>query len=205
MKRLFAFACTLLLLSLPAVFSAENADQWPQWRGPFNTGVARGTAPTKWSDTQNIKWKVAIAGRGYSTPIIWGDKIFVTTAVPTGKASKEGLTPAPNPQGGFGAGEENKFMLLCLDRLTGKTLWERTAKVATPHEGYHRMYGSFASASPATDGKYVYVWFGSRGTFCYDFDGKLIWQKDLGVKMTMPRRRTFAWRCLRCRDQRPWS
>ena len=186
MKKFIITVCSLLLLSAYLFnASAENTDHWPQWRGPFHTGVARGTAPTKWSDTQNIKWKVPIAGRGYSTPIIWGDKIFVTTAVPTGKANKEGLTPAPNPQGGFGAGEENKFVLLCLDRLTGKTLWERTAKVATPHEGYHRMYGSFASASPATDGKYVYAWFGSRGTYCYDFEGKLIWQKDLGVKMTM--------------------
>jgi outer membrane protein assembly factor BamB len=185
MKTFIAFAyCLVLFAGWPAVLS-ENTDHWPQWRGPFLTGVARGPAPTIWNDKQNIKWKVPIAGRGYSTPIIWGDKIFLTTAVPTGKANKDGLAPAPNPNGGFGAGEENKFILLCLDRLTGKTLWERTAKIATPHEGYHRMYGSFASASPATDGKYVYAWFGSRGTYCYDFDGKLIWQKDLGVKLTM--------------------
>jgi outer membrane protein assembly factor BamB len=189
MKRHIAIAFCGLLLSTALVslsaHSSENTDHWPQWRGPAHTGVARGTAPTVWNDKQNIKWKITIPGRGYSTPIIWGDKLFVTTAVPTGKASKEGLTAAPNPNGGFGAGEEHKFMLLCLDRLTGKTLWEHTAKVAVPHEGYHRMYGSFASAAPATDGKYVYVWFGSRGTYCYDFDGKLIWQKDLGVKMNM--------------------
>src|SRR5581483_11008101 len=89
------------------------------------------------------------------------------------------------PGGGAGAGEEHKFVVLCLDRKTGKTLWERTAKVATPHEGYHRAYGSFASNAPVTDGKYLYVSFGSRGIYCYDLDGKLIWEKDPGVQMRL--------------------
>ena len=80
---------------------------------------------------------------------------------------------------------EHKFEVLCLDRKTGKLLWQRTAKVAAPHEGYHRAYGSFASNSPVTDGKYVYASFGSRGIYCYDFNGKLIWEKDLGVQMRM--------------------
>jgi outer membrane protein assembly factor BamB len=72
---------------------------------------------------------------------------------------------------------------MCLDRKTGKTLWEQVAKVATPHEGYHRTYGSFASNAPVTDGRYVYASFGSRGIYCYDFNGKLVWEKDLGVQM----------------------
>src|SRR5262249_18833409 len=88
-----------------------------------------------------------------------------------------------NPAGGSNAGEEQKLVVLCLDRKTGKTLWERVAKVATPHEGYHRQYGSFASNSPLTDGKFVYASFGSRGVYCYDLNGKLIWEKDLGVRM----------------------
>ena len=75
--------------------------------------------------------------------------------------------------------------MLALDRKTGKILWQKTAKTATPHEGYHRAYGSFASNSPATDGRYVYASFGSRGIYCYDFNGKLIWEKDLGVQMKM--------------------
>jgi outer membrane protein assembly factor BamB len=74
---------------------------------------------------------------------------------------------------------------MCVDRRNGKVLWERIAKVSTPHEGYHRAYGSFASNSPVTDGKYVYASFGSRGVYCYDVNGKLIWQKDLGVQMRM--------------------
>ena len=74
---------------------------------------------------------------------------------------------------------------MCLDRKDGKVLWEKVAKIATPHEGYHRNYGSFASSSPVTDGKYIYASFGSRGIYCYDFNGKLIWEKDIGVQMKM--------------------
>ena len=180
---------------LLAIVQAQSSAHWPQWRGPFFNGMARGDAPTVWSDTSNIKWKTEIPGRGFSTPVIWGDRIFVTTAIPTGKAA-----PAPTtccrtsarwtsargrPGGGAGPLVEHHFEVLSLDRKTGKILWQRTAKIATPHEGYHRAYGSFASNSPATDGKYVYASFGSRGIYCYDFNGKLIWEKDLGVQMKM--------------------
>ncbi len=187
MKRLMAVCLLLFVASVSTQFAASSIaveDQWPQWRGPFFNGVARGSAPTEWSETKNIKWKMPIAGRGFSTPIVWGNRIFLTTAVPTGK--KE--TPAgrsQNPAGGFGSGEEQKLMVICLDRKTGKTLWERVAKTAVPHEGFHRQYGSFASNPPVTDGKFVYISFGSYGVYCYDLDGKLIWEKDLGVKMQM--------------------
>lgn len=211
-----ARVCLALLLAGAPSFSvqAQRPDQahWPQWRGPFFNGMARGDAPTVWSDTSNIKWKTAIPGRGNSTPVIWGDKIFLTTAIPTGKpaaippvkeAAPAGLAPSGNqqssgqsavggqqrrgrgPGGDTGPQAEHKFDILCLDRKTGKLLWQRTARVAVPHEGYHRAYGSFASSSPVTDGKYVYASFGSRGIYCYDFNGKLIWQKDLGVQMRM--------------------
>lgn len=143
----------------------------------------------EWSDTKNVKWKVPIAGRGFSTPVVWGDKIFLTTAVPTGKLDEATAAAASqrrtNPNGGTGEGQEHKFMVLCLDRKTGKTVWERVAKTAFPHDGYHRTYGSLASSSPITDGKFLYVSFGSRGIYCYDLDGKLIWEKDLGVKLRM--------------------
>ncbi len=213
MKKSVTGICLGLVMSASvALVGAQVSDQahWPQWRGPFFNGVARGDAPTSWSDSSNIKWKADIPGRGHSTPVIWGDKIFLTTAVPTGK-------PAPSPPAGDGApvssptaassvnqqpagGEqrrgrgpggdtrpqvEHKFEVLCLDRKTGKLLWQRTARVAAPHEGSHRAYGSFASNSPVTDGKYVYASFGSRGVYCYDFNGKLIWEKDLGVQMKM--------------------
>ncbi len=178
---------TLLLLVLVAVTaSAQNgsASHWPQWRGPDFNGMARGDAPVKWSDTENIKWKAALPGRGFSTPVVWGEKIFVTTAVPTGKTSTA-ANAARHPNGGAGANQEHQFVVLCLDKKSGKILWQKVAKTLVPHEGYHRMYGSFASNAPVTDGQHLYVFFGSRGIFCFDLDGKLIWEKDLGVKLRM--------------------
>lgn len=189
--RKTSLVLSVMLLSLVVVgmVQAQSDAHWPQWRGPFFNGMARGDAPTVWSDTKNVKWKAEIPGRGFSTPVIWGDRVFLTTAIPTGKPA-EAPQPAPSPEGrraGGGSGPliEHKFEVLCLDRKTGKILWQRTAKVATPHEGYHRAYGSFASNSPATDGRYVYAFFGSRGLYAYDFNGKLIWEKDFGVQMKM--------------------
>lgn len=176
----------LVLLVVAGTIQAQSDAHWPQWRGPFFNGMARGDAPTVWSDTKNVKWKAPIPGRGFSTPVIWGDRIFLTTAIPSGKAAEE---PASAPEGRRGRGSgplvEHRFEVLCLDRKTGKVLWQRTAKVATPHEGHHRAYGSFASNSPITDGRYVYAFFGSRGLYCYDFNGKLIWEKDFGVQLKM--------------------
>jgi outer membrane protein assembly factor BamB len=180
----------LFLLLLMPVFSADG--DWPWWRGPANDGMARGDAPLPWSDTEHIKWKAEIPGRGHSSPVIWGDKIFVTTAVPT-----SGVVPpkaAPSGRGGPGGDSgpqpEHKLMLLALDRKTGKLLWQQVAKVATPHEGYHPTYGSFASNSPVTDGKHVVAFFGSRGVYCYDLNGKKIWEKDFGIQLKM--RLTFG-------------
>jgi outer membrane protein assembly factor BamB len=195
MKKTAAVCTGLVLVVLSAFGQSRDQAHWPQWRGPFFNGMARGDAPTVWNDTTNIKWKAQIPGRGFSTPVIYGDKIFLTTAVPTGKPAA--AAPA-DQQPSVGQGErrrgaggdtgpqaEHRFEVLCLDRKTGKILWQRTAKVAVPHEGYHRTYGSFASNSPVTDGTFVYASFGSRGVYAYDFNGKLIWEKDLGVQMRM--------------------
>jgi len=179
-----------LLVAMLLVGPSLYADHWPQWRGPSNNGIAKGDAPLTWSDTKNIAWKVTIPGRGHSTPVVWGDRMFLTTAMPTGAAAAPPpLAPAPaggggrgragGPGGGTAKGQEHKFVTMCIDRRTGKTLWERTAKSAVPHEGYHRAYGSFASNSPVTDGKLVYAWFGSNGVFAYDLNGKPVWSKDL--------------------------
>jgi outer membrane protein assembly factor BamB len=215
-RRYFLLAGLLFaaLLSIPASHAQQNRNNrtrpattsdtaqshWAQWRGPFFNGMAATDAPTQWSDTQNIKWKTSLPGRGFSTPVIWGDKIFLTTAIPAGTApaaaatSPEPSGPPPGgapggrrggPGGGSGGGIEHKFVVMALDRKTGKTLWQHSPKTATPHEGYHRQYGSFASNSPVTDGKNVWAFFGSRGLFCYDLNGKLIWEKDFGVQMKM--------------------
>lgn len=183
----------LLGLCVAAGLSAAgDPGQWPQWRGPDNNGIARGEAPIAWSDSQNIKWKAAIPGRGHSSPVIWGDRIFLTTAVPIGAAPAAAPPAAAAPQrgrggpgGDSGPQAEHRFELLCIDRKTGKILWQRSARTAAPHEGFHRMYGSFASNSPVTDGKRVYAFFGSRGVYSYDLDGKPLWEKDFDVKMRM--------------------
>ena len=162
-----SIAAGVLLLACSTVSSTSG--QWPRWRGPTNSGMADGDAPTSWSDTQNVKWKVEIPGRGSSSPVVWGDQIFLTTAIPTEEASKQ---PAAH-----------EFVVLCLDRKTGKVLWQRTATSATPHESYHADYGSFASGSPVTDGEHLIADFGSRGVYSYDLDGNLVWKKNLGVQM----------------------
>jgi outer membrane protein assembly factor BamB len=191
---LFVLTAGLFSLLCTSVIADNSVAHWPEWRGPFFNGMARGDAPTSWDDSKNIKWKSDIPGRGFSTPVIWGDKIFLTTAIPTSKTPPPAPAQEPDAQGRRGGGGpgggamaqvEHNFDVLCLNRKTGKVLWQKTARVAAPHEGYHRMYGSFASNSPVTDGKYVYVSFGSRGVYCFDLNGKLIWQKDLGVQMRM--------------------
>jgi outer membrane protein assembly factor BamB len=172
--------CVCLVVSCLDVRGADDKDaHWPEWRGPFHSGVARTPAPTEWSGSKNLAWTVEIPGLGNSSPISWGDRIFLTTAVPTSRPEAlRNTSDMRGPGGGTGVGIEHRFVVMCLDRNTGKLLWERTAKVAKPHEGYHFRYGSFASNSPVTDGRHVYAFFGSRGLFCYDLDGKLIWQKD---------------------------
>lgn len=180
MARRATVSAALFLLAVCVVDAAD----WLQWRGPLNTGMAAGDAPLRWSDTSNISWQVAIPGKGHSTPLIVGNRLFLTTAVPTGRRFDVG----PNRSragGGADAGLEHRFDVIALDRETGRIAWRRTATVATPHEGYHRTYGSFASNSPASDGRRLFAFFGSRGLYAYDLAGTLLWQKDFGVKMRM--------------------
>jgi outer membrane protein assembly factor BamB len=169
--------------------STPSSDSWGHWRGPSQTGAAAGAAPVRWSDTSNIAWKVEIPGRGHSSPVISGDRIFVTTAVPTGRKGDASSAAAGRGgrrgDGGAGALEEHRFDVLALDRATGKIVWRQTAVTAVPHEGYHATYGSFASNSPTTDGQRIYASFGSRGLFAYDMSGKLVWQRDFKIQMRM--------------------
>ena len=165
--------CMSGLAAFTLLFSGSDGESWPQWRGPRGTGMAEGNAPVQWSAEENIRWRAAIPGRACSTPVIWKDRIFLTTAIPSA--------------GSDGRSGEHSFDVLCLNRKSGETLWQRTAIVATPHEGFHRTYGSFASSSPVTDGEHLYAFFGSRGIYCYDLEGELVWSQDLGVEMEMRR------------------
>ncbi len=171
-----------LMLDAAEDFASQRAANWHQWRGPEATGVAPlGDPPSEWDETRNLKWKVELPGQGKSTPIIWNDRIFLITAVNTGKVVDGAAKPEDQPQRQFGIKFPNtlyRFVVLCLDRTTGKVLWERTAAEDLPHEGHHGD-NSFASASPMTDGQQLYVSFGSRGMYCYDLDGQLKWNRKL--------------------------
>jgi outer membrane protein assembly factor BamB len=177
---------SLLFLNLALSATAEVPGDWPRWRGPFDTGVARGQAPTTWNDTTNIAWKLEVPGKGHSSPVIWGDTLFLTTAIPTQPAA---APPAPSPRN-FGQGAttpqpEHKLTVLAYHRRTGKLLWQHSPRTVKPHEGYHQRYGSFASNSPVTDGKRLYTFFGSHGAYAYSLEGKLLWQWDPGIQMRM--------------------
>lgn len=166
-----------------ATVVAAPPAEWPQWRGPFNTGMAEGDAPLRWDDSRNVRWKLEIPGRGHSTPVVAGNRLFLTTAVPTGKVTRAAARSRAG--GGADDGLEHRFEVIAVDRQTGAIAWQRTATVATPHEGYHGVYGSFASNSPVTDGTRVFAFFGSRGLYAYDLHGALLWKKDFAVRMRM--------------------
>jgi outer membrane protein assembly factor BamB len=162
---------------------ADFANQWHQWRGPDANGVSRtARPPVSWSEERNIKWKVAIEGSGSASPIIWNNKVFLLTATDTGEVDPSRPRPEDQPERVFGIKHPNTFyklVVLCLNRTNGKVLWRREARKYVPHEGHHRD-NDFASAAPVTDGQRLYCWFGSGGFYCYDLEGKQLWQRDLG-------------------------
>ncbi len=185
-RRQITLALSFVTASTLLIHAQSRTPSWPHWRGPGHTGTTTANVPLAWSDSSNVQWKIEIPGRAFSTPVAWGDRLFLTNAIPTGKRGE--AAPAGDGRGaggGAGVGEEHRFEVMAIERATGKTVWQRTATTAIPHEGYHRIYGSFASNAPATDGQRVYAFFGSRGLYVYDLNGKPLWQKDFGLKMTM--------------------
>ncbi|MFT4548616.1 MAG: arylsulfatase A, partial [Verrucomicrobiales bacterium] len=133
-------------------------------------------------ENQNVAWKVKIEGRGTSSPVVWGDRVFVTTAINTGLIDPSRPTLEDQPERVFGIKHPNtgyQMTVLCFDRNTGKELWRDVAQTLVPHEGHHKD-ASYASASPFCDGERIYCWFGSAGMFAYDLDGKKLWGRDLG-------------------------
>jgi len=176
-------------LALIAVFSlttAGSAANWPQWRGPDGSGISNEkNLPAEWAPTKNIKWKTPIAGRGHSSPIVWGNRIFVTTAV-EGDAV-EGAKAVKHMSEGkeflhpdsIGADRKHTFKVIALNRDSGKILWEAVAWEGTPYDNRHRK-SSYAASTPATDGKFVFAFFGTEGLYAYDFNGKLAWKAQLG-------------------------
>jgi arylsulfatase A len=161
----------------------KSAESWAHWRGPSANGVVPSAKPpTHWSEKKNVRWKVPIDGAGASTPIIWKDKIFLLSVIDTGNVDPSLPRPEDQPKRVFDITHPNtefKFLVICLDRKNGKELWRREATRLIPHEGTHRD-NNYASASPTTDGKLLYCWFGSAGLFCYDLEGNKVWERNLG-------------------------
>ena len=168
--RSVALLAVLGCLNPTPGFAASPPGTWPQWRGPLLTGEAPdANPPVSWSETNNIRWKVAIPGSGTSTPIVWSNRIFLTTALPAPAGT--------NAEGSY------QFQILCLDRKDGHTLWTRTVRTEVPHEKHHPDHG-YASASAVTDGDIVLAYFGSRGLHACDLAGNIKWSKDFGRMKT---------------------
>src|SRR5215831_10353185 len=177
---------TVTLLTLLAAVGASaqkptTAPNWPSFRGDHAAGVADGqNLPERWDGEagSSIKWKTRLPGLAHSSPVVWGDRIFVTTAISSrGNATfKRGL---------YGDGDasddrsSHQWKLFAIDKKTGKVLWEQTAYEGEPREKRH-IKSTYASSTPATDGRYVVAFFGSQGLYAFDIKGRLAWKKDLG-------------------------
>ena len=179
MRTLLLLATVVFQVTMSSQsFSAENTKvHWPQFRGSQASGVAHGArTPEKWS---KARWKTPVPGLGLSCPVIWGDRVFVTTAVSQGgdEDLKIGL------YGDIGSvNDTNKqtWQVFCVDKRDGRVLWKQTAHEGVPN-GKRHPKSSHANPTPATDGKHLAAFFGAEGLFCYDLDGKLLWRKDLGA------------------------
>jgi outer membrane protein assembly factor BamB len=189
--RVVAASC-LIAAAGGAVLAVEpSSSNWPQWRGPAGQGISTdGRVPLEWSATENVLWKTPIPGRGHSQPIVWGNRVFLTTAVEgevvPGAAAvkhvdegKEFLHPDA-----LGANKKHTFKVLAVDAASGRLLWERTAWEGTPYDDRHKK-SSYAAPTPVTDGKLVYAYFGTEGLYAYDFAGQLAWKAMPGKIPTL--------------------
>ena len=172
-------AGTILLAGFLQLPGDQGDRYWGGWRGPLNTGVSpTATPPLTWSESESIRWRARIPGRGYSSPVVWNDRIFLTTAIPADVAPDA----EHDPLGGAAARGVHRFVVMAIDRQTGRTIWETVARQQEPHEAGHEAHSTWASSSPVTDGERVYAYFESFGLYAYDMDGTLIWETDFGDK-----------------------
>lgn len=177
------YVMVLVWLLGGSVASAQNTEtdtDWPQWRGPAGTGHTHQTKPpTHWSDTEQVRWKTAIPGRGHSTPIVSGEFVFLTTAVAIGDKLPPKMSGRPGEHDNLPVDSKYQFVVLAIDRSTGDRVWQTVVREAIPVEGGHKS-ASLASASIVTDGTHVYAFFGSFGLYCLDLTGKVIWERQFG-------------------------
>src|SRR5438552_3624092 len=174
----FRLAALVLVLFTLATHSAETPANWPQFRGPGAMGVADHPGlPDRWSTNENVAWKVEVAGLGWSSPIAWGNRVFVTTVVSEGEMEE--------PKKGLYFGGERKelpkgtqrWLVLCLDLDSGREQWRHEVHSGAAPNRLH-VKNTFASETPVTDGERVYAYFGNIGLFCFDAAGKRLWSMD---------------------------
>ncbi|MEM1202581.1 MAG: PQQ-binding-like beta-propeller repeat protein [Acidobacteriota bacterium] len=167
--------------SKPASTAAVERDaQWPQWRGPLATGVGPlAEPPVRWSETENVVFKVEPPGHGHATPVLWGDHLFLTAAIPVGEPFEPVYAEAPGAHDNAPVSRRHAFAVMAIDRWTGEVAWQRTVRDEIPWQGMHRS-GSYASPSPVTDGGVLIASFGSQGLYAFDLAGEELWSRDLG-------------------------
>ncbi|HKW97627.1 MAG TPA: PQQ-binding-like beta-propeller repeat protein [Bryobacteraceae bacterium] len=171
-----------------AVVPLAAGDRWPQFRGPLSNGVADDPKlPDSWSATRNVVWKTEIPGSGWSSPVVWGDRIFVTSVISTvaAESPKKGLYFGGNRENI--PSDEHRWMVYAVDWKTGKIIWEREVHRGAPHSSHH-LKNTYASETPVTDGERVYAYFGSAGLYVFDIEGKPVWSKQWG-----PFRTRYGW------------
>ena len=169
-----------LCANAPAAPQPDLLAQWGQWRGPLATGTApKAIPPIKWDAKTNIRWKTRIPGIGHSSPIVWGDQVFLTTAEAVGKKLAVPGQP-PGAHNNIDPDRKMRFQVMAIDRQTGKIKWRAIVQQAQPHQSTHES-GTWASNSPVTDGRHVVAFFGSNGLYCLDAaSGRIVWKKDFG-------------------------
>ena len=188
--RIISFIVTALSLVTVSLIGQETGltdtqtHGWPQWRGPLATGVSpTADPPTECSETHNVRWKVELPGHGSASPIVWDDQVFILSAIPagTGSAGGPGLFGRLRDRfvGTVSSRDVQQFTVSAYNRHDGSVMWEQIAVSEQPHEGRHST-GSWASASAVTDGEVLCAFFGSRGLYCYDLEGTLLWDQDFG-------------------------
>ena len=175
----------ILITSLHFAVAVVAIDEnWPRWRGPDMKGIAPSSnPPQEWSESKNLIWKSKVEGLGHGTPIAWGDRLFLQSAIPfekdlpVPKVIPNGTANVEvNPGESVVRWKPQRFAVICIDRNSGKTNWKKIVHEAMPHQGHH-LKGCFASQSMVSDGQHVFAYFGSYGMYCFDFEGNLIWNK----------------------------
>lgn len=179
-KRIICLIVLTATTLIPTDHTPADDAHWPHWRGPTANGCTATTATpvTHWSAAENVAWVAELPGEGTSTPIVWGDRVYLLAAEATERPADQKVAPRATSKTVV-PDVYYRFLVICLDRHSGQLVWQRTATEAVPHEGHHPTH-TYAGSSPTTDGTHLYVSFGSRGLFCYTLDGEPVWQTDLG-------------------------